>query len=153
VSDFKAPTPKPNLVEVAQGLAKLGRTSTALELLRAVGVTEIPVQQEKKQPYIREKLRSAYIHVKVEAESAQQKAILADFRATMSNRGVDWLPPLDQDHFIDVVLPGAAIVHAYRVPLDKYLSSKLPKLIAGSKILGAYTRKPRADAQHHKNKE
>jgi hypothetical protein len=153
MSDFKSPSPKPNLFEVARGLDNLGHTATALELLRAVGVKEIPAAAAEKTRYTREKLRSAYIHVKVEADVEKQKSVLADFRNSLSTRGFGWLPPMDKDHLIEVVLPGPTLVCAYRVPLDKFQSSRLPKLIAGSKILGAYTRKPRADAQHHKNKE
>lgn len=153
MSDFKAPSPKPNLFEVARGLDSLGHTATALELLRAVGVKEIPAAPAEKTRYTREKLRYAYMHVKVEAAPEKQKSVLADFRDSLATRGFSWLPPMDKDHLIEVVLPGPKVVYAYRVPLDKYLKSRLPKLIAGSKILGAYTRKPRADAQHHKNKE
>lgn len=152
MSQFKSPSPKPNLFEVARGLDHLGFTATALDLLRDVGVHEISSQVAPKR-YVRETERSAYIHVKVEADTEQQKAILRDFRATMvAKKGLDWLPPVE-DHLVEVVLPKARVVCAYRIPLESFSASKLPVLIENSKILEAYTRKPRSDAQHHKHKD
>lgn len=154
MSQFKAPSPKPNLFEVARGLDNLGFTATALDLMRAVGVNEIQAAASKPAKYVRETNRSAYIHVKVEANVDQQKSILRDFREAMaSKKGMDWLPPVEGSSLVEIVLPKARVVCAYRIPLESFQSSKLPSFLNGSKILEAYTRKPRSDAQHHKNKE
>jgi hypothetical protein len=148
---YQSPSPKPNLLEVTRGLDNLGLTTTALDILREVGIHEISAAAPT--GYAREKQRSAYIHVKVEADADQQRSILRQFHAATAKRELSWMPVPDGDHLVEVVLPKAKTVYAYRVPLDAFQNSKLPALIGKSKILEAYTRKPRADAQHHKNKE
>lgn len=136
---------------MARGLNNLGFTATALDMLRAVGVQELPIVPTV-QKYQREKNRSAYIHVKVEADTEQQKSILKNFRATCTKAGLD-LPPMDKEHLLEIVLPKARVVCAYRMPLELFQTSTIPQMLSNSKILEAYTRKPRSDAQHHRNKE
>jgi hypothetical protein len=148
---YQSPSPKPNLFEVTRGLDGLGFTTVALDLLREVGIHEIPVVATTRRNL--DKQRSAYIHVKVEADADQQRAILRQFYATTAKRELSWMPAPEGGNLVEVVLPKAKTVCAYRVPLDAFQNSKLPALIEKSKILEAYTRKPRADAQHHKNKE
>lgn len=143
---------KPNLVEVARSLRASGHLVTALDLVRAVGIKEIPMPtaepEVKKPKYVREKVRYAFIHVVADVPADQQQHILTEFR-NKAQETETWLPELDAEHLLKIALPGKVVVYAYRVPLDRYLKSTLPAVLQKTKILEAYTRKPRADAQHH----
>lgn len=142
---------KPTLVEVAQKLHAFGRMATALDLVRAAGIQEVPApvtQKVEKPKYVREKLRSAYIHVVADVSPEQQMRILKDF-VEHAKQTEAWLPEANESNLLRIALPGKVVVYAYRIPLDKYLASSLPSTLARSQILEAYTRKPRSDAQHH----
>lgn len=148
---------KPSLLEVARSLHAAGRVVTAMDLVRAAGIKEISLHAaaavEKPKPkYVREKVRNAFIHVVADVSSEQQKHIISEFHA-LASRTESWLPELDGDHLLKIALPGKVVVYAYRVPLDSYLASSLPGMLQNSNILEAYTRKPRADAQHHVTQE
>jgi hypothetical protein len=148
MSYFKSPVPKPSVQEIARGLISLGLVSSAAEMLRSIGISELPALPAEKPKYVREKIKSAYVYPKVQATLEQQKIILEAFRqeAIKSN---PWLPNLDEA-LIEIVLPKAKVVYAYRLPMKEYSSSTVPEILANSRVLAAYTRKPRSDAQHHK---
>ena len=146
---------KPSLFEVVQKLHACGRAATALNLVRAVGITEVmipAVAKTAKPKYIREKVRSAYIHVVADVDPEQQQRILNDFR-TLAACTEPWVSEVGDDSLLKIALPGKTVVYAFRVPLVKYLASSLPAMLSTSKLLEAYTRKPRSDAQHHVNKQ
>lgn len=141
---------RPTIVDVARGLQALGHTSMALGLMRAVGIQEIPVVAEVVKKYQREKIRSAYIHVKLDVDADAQEKLLKDFHDKLVVKtGFSWLPPCDTKHLLKIALPGPRVVVAYRIDLKEYLKSGLSDIVAKSNHLEAYTRKPRVDAQKH----
>jgi hypothetical protein len=148
MSYSKSPAPKPSAQEIARGLMGLGLTSSAKEILHAIGMKDLPEEVVEKPKYVREKNRSAFIYANVQATPDQQKMILESFtkQVVASNA---WAPALEKA-LVEIVLPKAKVVYAYRLPLKEYSSSNVPELLAKSRVLAAYTRKPRSDAQHHK---
>jgi hypothetical protein len=146
---------KPNLLEVVRKLRACGHVATALDLVRAVGIQEVLVPTVAKTPkpkYIREKARSAYIHVVADVDPEQQQRILNDFR-TLATCSEPWLSKVGDDSLMKIALPGKVVVYAFRVPLEKYSASSIPAMLSKSQLLEAYTRKPRSDAQHHVTKQ
>jgi len=146
---------KPSLFEVVQKLHACGRAATALNLVRAVGIQEVlvpTVAKETKPKYVREKVRSAYIHVVADVSPEQQQRILSDFK-TLSACTEPWVAEVGDDSLMKIALPGKVVVYAFRLPLEKYLASSLPAMLKKSQLLEAYTRKPRSDAQHHVTKQ
>lgn len=141
----------PSLVEVTRRLREAGQTAVALNLVRAFGVKELAATSTMKPAkYVREKNRYAYIHVGVAASSDQQCTLLSEFVKQVRGRDeLAALPEPTPQHLLRIALPGAKVVYAYRVPLEQYQRSALPSILKESKIFEAYTRKPRADAQHH----
>lgn len=148
MSYSKSPAPKPSVQEIARGLIGLGLSTTARDILHAIGLTEPPQEEVEKTKYVREKNRSAFIYANVQASSDQQKLILESFSKQVIASS-PWAPRF-KDACVEIVLPKAKVVYAYRLPLKEYSSSSIPELIAKSRVLAVYTRKPRSDAQHHK---
>lgn len=149
-------TQRPTLFEITAALAKSGHMDMARDLADKAGVTVDDLLASRmnrliKPKYIREKIRSAYMHPKQAGLSEQeQKDMLVSFIASLREdpRYSELAEPSESDGtLLCVVLPGNHPIWSYKLLLDDFRSLGLDRVVNDSQTIGAYVRKPRADVQ------